>query len=102
MKDKKWRFIEKTLKELQKHEDFLNEDPLNENDKGVAVVGSIIDLVVTSLQALANDDQEIITIFVYDAQFGERDVVVNIDSPDEFWIQSYSDLREIMELTYGL
>ena len=97
MKDKKWRFIEKTLKELQKHEEFLIE-----NDEDTTVVGIMMDLVVTSLQALANDDQELITLFVYDAEFGERDAVFNLDSDNEFWIRSYSDLREIMELTYGL
>ena len=97
MKDKKWRFIEKTLKELQKNEEFLIE-----NDGDTTVVGIMMDLVVTSLQALANDDQELITLFVYDAEFGERDVVFNIDGEDEFWIRSYSDLREIMEITYGL
>ena len=97
MKDKKWRFIEKTLKELQKNEEFLIE-----NDGDTTVVGIMMDLVVTSLQALANDDQELITLFVYDAEFGERDAVFNIDGEDELWIRSYDDLREIMEITYGL
>ena len=97
MKDKKWRFIEKTLKELQNHEIFLIE-----NDEDTEIVGRMMDLVVTSLQALANDDQELITIFVYDAEFGEKDVVFNIDSENKFWIRSYADLREIMEIIYGL
>ena len=97
MKDKKWRFIEKTLRELQKHEGLLIE-----NDKDTAVISRMMDLVVISLQVLAKDDQELITLFVYDAEFGERDVVFNIDGEDEFWIRSYADLREIMEITYGL
>ena len=97
MKDKKWRFIEKTLRELQKHEGLLIE-----NDKDTAVISRMMDLVVISLQVLAKDDQELITLFVYDAEFGERDAVFNTDGEDEFWIRSYADLREIMEITYGL
>ena len=97
MKDKKWRFIEKTLRELQKHEGLLIE-----NDKDTAVISRMMDLVVISLQVLAKDDQELITLFVYDAEFGERDAVFNIDGEDELWIRSYDDLREIMEITYGL
>ena len=97
MKDKKWRFIEKTLRELENLEIFLILEGAHSTN-----VRGLMDLVVTSLQALANDDQELITIFVYEAEFGERDVVFNIDSESEFWIRSYADLREIMEITYGL
>ena len=97
MKDKKWRFIKNTLRELENLEIFLILEGAD-----TASARGLVDLVVTSLQALANDDQELITIFVYEAEFGERDVVFNIDSENEFWIRSYDDLREIMEISYGV
>lgn len=100
--DRKWQFICKQLDELKKqsfaHDAAIDAVKLECHSPLVESFWSIQDALIASLSEIAGDASADINYFIFECDWGDKDMRVTTKSGESRLIKCYDDLRWLIEM----